>query len=133
MKKYTIGRSQNCDIVIADESVGRIHAEITFMEDGKLFLQDCKSLNGTALLSSDKYKRINQEYITPQDKVSFGRFKITVKELLEYISLKDSEDNDSESSIQGNGYKPPDSKQLIRCQICGSIKSTTKKCPVCHQ
>ncbi|MBI4523796.1 MAG: FHA domain-containing protein [Deltaproteobacteria bacterium] len=33
-KKFTIGRDKNCDIPIADDSVSRLHAEITIVDGG---------------------------------------------------------------------------------------------------
>ena len=34
-RKYSIGRAPTCDIVLADELVSRVHAELAFLADGK--------------------------------------------------------------------------------------------------
>ncbi|MCM1110108.1 MAG: FHA domain-containing protein [Clostridium sp.] len=53
MRTITIGRSSSCDIVVPDNSVSRIHAEIS-MIDGKYLFRDTSS-NGSTL---------NGEYIS---------------------------------------------------------------------
>ena len=57
----TIGRSDNCDIVIPDGSVSSLHAELTVDSDGMVQLDDKGSTNGiyyqlkrTAHLTVDK-------------------------------------------------------------------------------
>ncbi|MCF8210291.1 MAG: FHA domain-containing protein [Rhodoferax sp.] len=49
-KKYVIGRAPTCDIVLADESVSRIHAELAILDNGKLLVTDCHSTQCTLLL-----------------------------------------------------------------------------------
>ena len=48
-QRFTIGRDRGCDIPIADESVSRLHAQLTFTEGQQIFLTDCQSSNGTFL------------------------------------------------------------------------------------
>ncbi|MCG6861051.1 MAG: FHA domain-containing protein [Chromatiaceae bacterium] len=45
--KFSIGRERSCAIPVADDSVSAMHAELTFLGDGKLLLTDCNSTNGT--------------------------------------------------------------------------------------
>lgn len=51
-RKITIGRGQNCDIVIPDIKVSRVHAVVERMGGNALTISDCKSLNGTILNDS---------------------------------------------------------------------------------
>lgn len=44
--EYVIGRSPDCDIIINDPSVSRVHARITH-KGNKFFIEDLKSHNGT--------------------------------------------------------------------------------------
>jgi len=134
-KKFSIGRGRECDIVFADDSVSRHHAELTFLKDGKLLLTDCKSHNGTYIIYSGKEKQIRQELISPFDKVQFGDIKIDVKELLESLQLKFP-------SFNTGRIVPPDEsppqpkkpwiqgKRLVRCE-CGAVKVKEDTCPEC--
>jgi pSer/pThr/pTyr-binding forkhead associated (FHA) protein len=44
----TLGRDENCDIWIDDDMASRHHAELVYHQ-GKVYLTDCDSLNGTLL------------------------------------------------------------------------------------
>jgi len=46
-RNLTIGRDENCDIVIQDRQVSRFHAEIRIGNDDQFFLFDLGSKNGT--------------------------------------------------------------------------------------
>ncbi len=48
-RQLTIGRDEDCDIVIPDRQVSRFHAEIRIMENGEFLLSDLSSKNGTVL------------------------------------------------------------------------------------
>lgn len=134
-KKFSIGRGRECDIVFADDSVSRLHAELTFLKDGKLLLTDCKSHNGTYLIHGGKEKQIRQELISPMDTLQFGDVRISMKELLESIRLKFPSFNTGR--IASPGENPPQSKKpwvkgtrLVRCQ-CGAVKAKGEPCPEC--
>jgi hypothetical protein len=47
-EQLVIGRHPSCDVIMADETVSRRHAQLTF-RDGGWVLQDLESTNGTRL------------------------------------------------------------------------------------
>jgi pSer/pThr/pTyr-binding forkhead associated (FHA) protein len=61
--KFTIGRSRKCDIVLADDTVSRHHAELIFLHNGHLLLIDCHSQNKTSIVENGQVRRISQEFI----------------------------------------------------------------------
>jgi len=138
-RKFTIGRSRECDIVLADESVSRKHAELIFMPDGKLFLTDCNSLNGTALITDGKLTPVHQEFLSPTDVVRFGKVNMPVKEILEGIHLKFKSFNTQAAMQTPQPAKIPQPQKpwvrgdrLVRCG-CGAVKPEGRKCQECGQ
>lgn len=89
-RTFSIGRSRGCDVILSDEpeTVSRKHAELTVQADGRLFLTDCNSTNGTWLVDRGEGRRIRQEFVNPHDVVEFGSLRTTVAEMLETIRLK---------------------------------------------
>jgi pSer/pThr/pTyr-binding forkhead associated (FHA) protein len=82
MKIVTIGR-KGADIVIDDDSISRCHAELTLASNGKYYLVDCGSSNGTEVNTGTGWKRIKQEFVREEDEVRFaGRLRMTVRELI---------------------------------------------------
>ena len=66
-EEMVIGRHPSCDVVVADETVSRRHAQLTF-RDGGWVLQDLQSKNGT---------RLNGQYVGrcrlhPGDQLGLG-------------------------------------------------------------
>lgn len=133
-RKFTIGRARTCDIVLADDSVSRQHAELTFLPEGKLLLTDCRSSHGTALLTPNGAQPIRQELLSPLDNVQFGDIRMPVKELLEAIRLKFP-------SFEAGGVRQPgveptpqrpwvQGERLVRC-TCGAVKSKGSICKEC--
>jgi hypothetical protein len=133
-RKYTIGRSPTCDIVLADESVSRIHAELTFLEGGKLLLTDCRSTQGTDLMNhGGEARAIRQELISPLDTLRFGAVSMPVKELLQAIHLKYPpvlNSGSAHKSAPPVAANPAEGQALVRCE-CGAVKVKNIRCEVC--
>jgi predicted component of type VI protein secretion system len=88
MKILTIGR-KDADIVLNDteKQISRHHAELTVTDDGRYYLVDCGSSNGTAVKREGAWKQITQDYVTEEEEVCFGGFySLTVRELLRKAS-----------------------------------------------
>jgi FHA domain len=82
MKIVIIGR-KGADIVIDDDSISRHHAELTVTGNGKYYLVDCGSSNGTEVNTATGWKPIKQEFVREEDEVRFaGRHRMTVRELI---------------------------------------------------
>jgi pSer/pThr/pTyr-binding forkhead associated (FHA) protein len=84
-----VGRSEENDVVVGDESVSAVHAFMRRTEDGRLVLQDMNSMNGSF---------VNNEAVPPQGmgepaelksgaRVRFGSVKLTFLKTPEFLSL----------------------------------------------
>ncbi|MBP3639417.1 MAG: FHA domain-containing protein, partial [Muribaculaceae bacterium] len=56
MKLLKIGSSPSCNVVISSPYVSAVHAEMTLMDNGEIFVEDKNSTNGTF---------VNGQRITP--------------------------------------------------------------------
>lgn len=136
-RKYTIGRAPTCDIVLADESVSRVHAELAFLVDGRLLVTDCRSTQGTMLLRlSGAQVPVRQELVSPRDALRFGTVTMPVAELLQAI-----DGQHPATGVAGNvrqkaspvaaAAMPPEGAGLVRC-ACGAVKVKNQRCEVCR-
>ena len=134
-KSFTIGRGRQCDVVFADDSVSRQHAQINFLKDGTILLVDCHSTHGTWLVDNHgRAQKVSQESVTPMDKVKFGHCELSVKEIIESLQLR-FPDFSVPSGKSGGGSTPTppsfeENSKLIRCE-CGAVKAQSEQCGVC--
>lgn len=122
-KKYSVGRAPENDLVLADDSVSRKHAELIMLGDGKILLVDCKSSNGTFVVRGNGPEKINQKLVSIDDVVIFGEMKIVLREILEKFN-ENSINEDAPRFDPARGYR------LVRC-ICGAIRNENEKCRGC--
>lgn len=59
-KKFRIGRSQNCDIKLNQETISRLHAKINY-EDDEFYIKDLDSTYGTMVLLKEPLKFSNSK------------------------------------------------------------------------
>lgn len=71
-RRTSIGRSNDCDIVIDDIGVSRHHLAVTTEEDGSISIEDLGSTNGTYLNN----ERITHSKLHDGDEVVIGKTKL---------------------------------------------------------
>lgn len=69
---FTVGRGAEADLRIDDRSVSRVHAEIVFLTDGRIYLTDCASSNGTAVGGESGWTPVRQGFVADGVSVRFG-------------------------------------------------------------
>ena len=83
MKTKTIGRGNECDIVLDHASVSRNHASIHVTEEGYLAVHDSNSGNGTFLHRNGRWIRIRKVGLGTQDRIRFGEKEVPLDRLIE--------------------------------------------------
>jgi pSer/pThr/pTyr-binding forkhead associated (FHA) protein len=136
-KRIVIGRGRHCDVVLADESVSRRHAELNLLANGTLFIVDCQSQNGTFLLRSGQYLPIRQELVLENDQLRLGDLKVSVREILSAAKVQLPLPRPPALDEQKRPDRPPgkpwvQGTRLERC-VCGAIKVKNGKCQECGQ
>ena len=84
----TVGRSDAATIRLRHETVSRLHAEIIPLSDGRVYITDCASRNGTFLYddgADGQWRQIRQDFADPEARVRFGEVEMTVPHLLTKI------------------------------------------------
>ena len=83
---YTIGRDAAAAITVQHQTVSRIHAEAIPLPDGRLYVTDCASTNGTFINEDGQWRRISQDFASAGARVRFGEVEVSVLHLLTAIS-----------------------------------------------
>jgi hypothetical protein len=71
-EQTTVGRSPDCDVFLDDVTVSRRHA-LVVRRDGRFFIEDKGSLNGTFL----NRRRIESGALDDGDELQIGKYKLT--------------------------------------------------------
>lgn len=133
-RNFTIGRERTCDVPIADDSVSRLHAQISLLEGDHLFLVDCQSSNGTTLIRDGVPRPVRQEFVIPTDDVRFGSVTLSVEDILAVIRQKHRIPRSEQFPKPKEEAQPEDQRargqRLVRC-TCGSVKVKGEKCRMC--
>jgi FHA domain-containing protein len=69
--RISVGRARNCDVVLRDPSVSKLHAHLRLREGGKLDLIDLESQNGTRI-NGRTLTAHAPEWVAPGDTLMFG-------------------------------------------------------------
>lgn len=131
-RTFRVGRARDCDVVLADDSVSRYHAELCFIPGGKLFLTDCHSSNGTAVLANNREIEVRQTHLSKSASVRFGDVVLSVEDLLAAVGVATNPANASVAepppAAETSSWVRGD--RLVRCH-CGAVKRRSENCPMC--
>lgn len=75
--RVSVGRTANCDVVLKDPSVSKLHAHFRWDEQGGLVLVDARSSNGTMVNGSAALPGV-AEPLQSGDVVQFGAVRTTL-------------------------------------------------------
>ena len=78
-----VGRDLQCDVVLADASVSRVHAELVLFDDGRLFVRDRGSQNGTVVVRDGARQQLGAQFVEAGDSVLFGDLDLSFETLRE--------------------------------------------------
>ena len=93
LRTLVIGRSPYADVVLADTSVDRRHAELVLTADGRYFLTDCATKSGTwhclgEEQGRERWQKVRQCFVGGEDALRLGDHRCTVGELLEGLEVE---------------------------------------------
>ena len=126
---YTIGRDTDAAISIQHETVSRLHAEVIPLPDGRLYVTDCASRNGTYINDGGHWRKISQDFAGAEAQLRFGEVETSVPHLLTIIArLQDSssagaagpavaEPEDKLDASQGVALNPETGEPVARADI----------------
>ena len=82
---YTIGRD-TAAITVPHTTVSRLHAEVIPLPDGRLYVTDCASRNGTFVNEGGHWRKISQDFAGADAQIRFGEVETSVPHLLTIIA-----------------------------------------------
>ena len=87
---YIISRkgqvSMEGDIYINSPTVSRPHATLK-IKNGRIFLRDLDSTNGTYIVDNDNLIRFKEGYVKPNQTMMIGRVKCTIQGLISIVGV----------------------------------------------
>ena len=115
-KVWIVGARDTCDIVIDEPTVSGEHCRLEF-DDGRVFIEDLQSTNGTFINGERIYKR---KQIHPDALVTLGR-NVTMPMPSQLSGPKSPPESTSSSSTAASGDEAPFPATLM---IAGGIGAT---------
>ncbi len=81
MKTKTCGRDKQCDLVLDHPAVSRLHATIELAGDGRVWVADNDSRNGTFLQRNGAWIRIARVSLCVGDRIRLGDCEVPLERL----------------------------------------------------
>ncbi len=87
MEVLTVGRDNSkirLDIPLPsnNDSISRLHIELTIGEDGRYYILDQGSANGTFVFKNGQWAEFKQGYIEAETPLRLGEYQTTARQLL---------------------------------------------------
>jgi hypothetical protein len=82
MRRYRIGRADTNDIVLADATVSREHAEFVELGGGRFQIKDLGSTYGVAIWQGEGWQKVTEIEVRHDSQLRIGDYQTTVADLL---------------------------------------------------
>jgi hypothetical protein len=82
MRSYKIGRGEGNDIVLADKTISRRHAELEERGGGRFRLKDLGSSLGTKMLQGEHWIAVTEAEVQHDTRIRFGEYETTPMDLV---------------------------------------------------
>ena len=106
---YIIGREDDVyledHIYINSPSVSRRHAAMK-MKNGRVYLRDLNSTNGTYLIANDNLVSFKEGYVSPSQPIAIGGVKCTINSLLAIAGVYSASKNAASNSEDTKPMSP---------------------------
>jgi len=108
MTVYTVGRENpkiDLDIIIPrhEETVGRLHINLTCEDDGRYCITDRGALNKTFIMVGGSWRQISEAHVEIETPLMLGSYQTTVKQLLAIQVLQAEQ---GPPSVRDGGEEP---------------------------
>ena len=91
--RFTIGRSEDCDIRIDDASISRAHVAVTRLDANTFRVEDLGSTNGTFVLGEDAaWKQIKKIDVTANKRLRLGTYETSINAIAQMKSQRAKSD-----------------------------------------
>ena len=94
---YTLGRDTAAAITVQHTTVSRLHAEVIPLPDGRVYVTDCASRNGTYINEDGRWRKISQDFAGAAAHLRFGEVETSVPHLLALIDRLQSSSSTGEA------------------------------------
>ena len=128
LRTYVVGRERGCDVRLDDASVSRRHAEVVRVSDGRLYVTDCATTNGTFVLDGGDWRAIRQTFLEPSARIRFGDCGMTAGRLDALCPRDDAgPSGGGDAGVVLDGLTPPEeatldpSRGLVRDPETGEV------------
>jgi predicted component of type VI protein secretion system len=114
MKTYLIGRSQTADITITDANlaVSRIHLELTIDAQHRYYIVD-RSASGTFSQQHGRWIRIQQGYVTLDERLLLGNYQTSLRQLLALRNYQSILSQPQPDGYDGPVERNPETGEII--------------------
>src|SRR5689334_6254699 len=82
MGRYRIGRADTNEVVLADPTVSREHAELVALDDGRFQVKDLGSTYGIAIRDGAEWRKVTEAELGADAPLRIGDYETTVGDLL---------------------------------------------------
>ena len=79
IRTYVVGRG--CDVRLDNPSVSWRHAELVRVANGRLYVTDCATTNGTFVLAGEEWREVRQAFVDSSGQIRFGDCRMSAARL----------------------------------------------------